>query len=642
MDHKRRSTMQPVIDPLGNARSGIPLPSTVKKATPSSSFRMSLAGPALRSYPVPPGTNPRQSIMRSQNINPLLQSTTNPNYGRTPLNHSTRRVSVWGGNTVLAPPIGSQTVKDSRPLRDRQYQTKMRQDILSYLQSSGYDINMSILTNIQGKDYRAIFDFLVLRLDPCHPLNPSTRFEDQFVPALKALRYPFSHQIDNKWLAAPASMHSWPSLLGVLHWLVELCKMRDEYLCSAHPTLQDPVGVPDEFEDARDHKALAFNYCDEAYTEWLDMKDDFDVPNQKLESRYTRKNEHVQHDLEEQTNQLHLAKAEYTKLKSSAPPLATLQEQNGKLLKDTEKFQTILQRYEGKKKKLLDSIAYERAELGTQEEHLEQLRSEHVKLTDVVKTQNLTPEEVIRMNTEHETLSRNLEDLKEKITEAHKIVMGLEVSVTNRIAAAEEALDAYTNLLSSLELFPPLPAPWEDIDLTLELNSATSNLLQLLTGADARKVVKPTLSKVAESKRVERASLESERIRVEYEIDEVQAECENLEMEVSEIEKKAAGLNEQADDLRDAAQQEAMVANGEAARLERDLAHARTAAKANGMGVKSRLQALQFNYGEQVEKVNRLKEDTVRAIIRNSHDIAMFKEEVSRHLKELRDFADTD
>lgn len=43
-----------------------------------------------------------------------------------------------------------------------------------------------------------------------------------------------------------------------------------------------------------------------------------------------------------------------------------------------------------------------------------------------------------------------------------------------------------------------------------------------------------------------------------------------------------------------AAQQEALVANGEAARLERDLAHARTAALANGMGVKSRLQALQF------------------------------------------------
>jgi kinetochore protein NDC80 len=49
-----------------------------------------------------------------------------------------------------------------------------------------------------------------------------------------------------------------------------------------------------------------------------------------------------------------------------------------------------------------------------------------------------------------------------------------------------------------------------------------------------------------------------------------------------------------------AAQQEALVANSEAARLERDLAHARTAALANGMGVKSRLQALQFKLREYI------------------------------------------
>lgn len=43
-----------------------------------------------------------------------------------------------------------------------------------------------------------------------------------------------------------------------------------------------------------------------------------------------------------------------------------------------------------------------------------------------------------------------------------------------------------------------------------------------------------------------------------------------------------------------------------------------------------------------MEKVSRLKEETVRAIIKNSHEIAMFKEEVSRHLGELRDFAEAD
>ncbi|KAF5386764.1 hypothetical protein D9615_001826 [Tricholomella constricta] len=639
-DARRRSTMQPASDPHGNVRSGIPVPATIKK--PTSNMRMSLAGPALRApYQTPgPGPNQRQSMMRSQNANSLLQSTTKPSYGRTPLNNSTRRGSLWAGGANLAPPSSSQTLKDTRPLRDRHYQTKMRQEIFSYLQGEGFEISMASLANIQGKDYRAIFDFLLLTLDPSHPLNHNNRFEDEFVPALKALRYPFAHQIDNKWLAAPASMHSWPSLLGVLHWLVEICKLRGEYLCSGHPTLQIPTDIPEEFDDPYDHCALAFDYFDQAYTVWLDLIDDFVEPNQYLEDRYARKNERVQTDLEEQIDRLNQAKAEYTKLKSSAAPVAKLQNENVLLTADSEKFRKILQQYEGRKKKLIDTIAYEKAELATGAAHLEQLKQEQDRLIEVVTAQNLSPEEVERMNTDHEMLSRNLEDLKQKIAETHKVVMTLEVNVTHRAEAAEEALDVYTHLLSSLELFPPLPPPFEDVDLTLELNTAISNPQLLLAGADIRKVIKPTLSGVAESKRSERASLESERIKVDNELDQLSLDCENVDEEIGELEKKVMALNEQADDLRDAAQQEALVANGEAARLERDLAHARTAALANGMGVKSRLQALQFDYREQIEKVSRLKEETVRAIIKNSHDIAIFKEEISRHLRELREFSE--
>ncbi|KAJ7285626.1 HEC/Ndc80p family-domain-containing protein [Mycena rebaudengoi] len=643
MDSRRRSTVQPAADLHGSVRSGIPVPASVKKQ--NSTLRMSLAGPALRApHPPPssgPGSNPRQSILRSQNINPnpLLQSTSKPNYGRTPLNNSTtRRGSVW---TATAPPApGSQTLKDSRPLRERSFQTQMRQEISSYLKSAGYEISLATLNNIQGKDYRAIFDFLVLVLDPCHPLNQNARFEDEFVPALKALRYPFAHMIDNKWLAAPASMHSWPALLGVLHWLVEACKIRALYETSGDPTLQICSDIPEEFDDPWDHQALAVEYYAQAYTIWLDNVDEFVEPNQTLEDRYARKNERAQIDLEDKSRQLAQANLELRNLKSSAAPLAKLQDENGLLKGDSEKFQKILHQYDGRKKKLIDQIAFEKAELGTRGTHLEQLKAEQLKLAEIVKTQNLSPEEVIRMNTDHETLSQNLKDLKQKIAEAHRNVMTLEVNVTNRAAAAEEAIDTYTNLLSSLELFPPLPAPLQDVDLTLDLNTAASNPQHLLTGADIRRVIKPTLSAVAESKRSERASVESERIKFDNELDQLTLDCENVDEEIGEVEKKVVGLNDQADDLRDVAQQEALVANGEAERLEKDLAHARTAALANGMGVKSRLQALQFTYREQVEKVSRLKEETVRAIIKNTHDIAMFKDEVSRCLSDLRTFAE--
>lgn len=137
-----------------------------------------------------------------------------------------RRGSIWGGGLPVGQAAVNQLQKDSRPLRERPYQAKMRQDVHAYLNEAGFEISMQTLTSMQGKDYRAIFDTLVLTLDPFHPFKDGARFEEEFLPALKALRYPFAHQIDPKWLAAVASPHSWPYLLGVLHWLVELCKVR--------------------------------------------------------------------------------------------------------------------------------------------------------------------------------------------------------------------------------------------------------------------------------------------------------------------------------------------------------------------------------------------------------------------------------
>jgi kinetochore protein NDC80 len=130
----------------------------------------------------------------------------------------------------VLPQAAIQLLKDSRPLRDRQYQTKMRQDIVSWLQSTEYDISMQTLMNITGKEYRNIFHYLLSMLDPGYPFDSQARFEDEFIPALKCIRYPFVGQVDSKWLAAPASMHSWPSLLGVLHWLTVMCKVRSEEL----------------------------------------------------------------------------------------------------------------------------------------------------------------------------------------------------------------------------------------------------------------------------------------------------------------------------------------------------------------------------------------------------------------------------
>ncbi|KAI0781147.1 HEC/Ndc80p family-domain-containing protein [Trametes elegans] len=598
MDFGRRSTMQPHNDPYGNARSNLPVPATVKKPTPGHG-RMSLAGPAMRApYPIPPGTNPRQSLMRSQNVNPLMQSASKAqNFGRTPMRSNNRRGSMWqGGSQGPAMPSGQTFMKDSRPLRERSYQAKMRQDIGQFLMSTGFEVAPQMLQHITGKDFRAVFQHLITCLDPLWPFHVELRFEEHFVQALRAMKYPYVGQLDMKWLPTPSAMHSWPALLGMLHWLVELNKAREHYMNSRHPTLQDPAFIPDEFEDMNHHLALALDHNANAYEVFLEGQDVFPEQEKMLEERYAKKDARVLEDLEKLKDKLKEIQAEWEQLKKSAPPFEELKKDNGSLRRDKLKFEEILRRFEERKQKWMRLVQDEKTELEYNIASLEKMQAEEQRLTDIVKVQNLSPEEVLRMNTEHESLTLELESLKHKITETSQVVVRLEVSLTRKVSDAEEALDQYTSLLSTLGLFPPLPPPLEDIDLTIDLHSAAGNPQDLLTGADIRKVVKPTLSRITEMKRTAHADVESERIRVDDELDQLSLECETIEEEAIEVMNKTNALSDQADELREAAQQEATVSNAEALRLERELGAARTAAMANGVGVKSRLQAYQIAY----------------------------------------------
>ena len=175
---------------------------------------------------------------------------------------------------------------------------------------------------------------------------------------------------------------------------------------------------------------------------------------------------------------------------------------------------------------------------------IEQLQAEKERLTEIVRAQNLSPEEVMRMNTEHETLARSIEDLKVKVTETNKLVMSLEVSLTNHVEAVEEVIDQYNNLLTSL-------GPPDGEDLTIELNMASSDPQQLLKGPDLRKVVRPTLSKWAEAYRMEIDVAKREKIAVDDQHDHLVNECDDLIQEIEADTAKVHALTEQAEEIRE-------------------------------------------------------------------------------------------
>lgn len=49
------------------------------------------------------------------------------------------------------------------------------------------------------------------------------KFEEEVPRILKSLSYPFT--ISKSAMFAIGSLHTWPTLLGALHWMVELIKV---------------------------------------------------------------------------------------------------------------------------------------------------------------------------------------------------------------------------------------------------------------------------------------------------------------------------------------------------------------------------------------------------------------------------------
>ncbi|GJJ12204.1 hypothetical protein Clacol_006445 [Clathrus columnatus] len=648
----RRQTLHPLADSAGNARTNIPVPTTVIKTNPTmrppplTASRMSIQQSILQ---------PRQSIMRSglQNIDPMLASVRKPvdmAFGRTPLSVKHSRRGIVGRQSV-APTLNvpTQVIKDTRPIRDKQFQLSEQKQILKFLTERQFpgNITLKTLQSPTNKDFQTVFRWLFEILDPCYVMcKGNKKFEDEIIPTLRYHRYPAADQINVKWLQAVGSMHAWPSLLGVLHWMTLLCTVRlaflselvkTSYAFSDDPTVQNKSLVPEIFGEEHNN-TLAFDYYVEAYYVFLQGSDDFTEQDQELEERHSRRNQAIFQERDSLKIELETLKEEYNSLTATPPPIVKLQADNERLRRDQMKFTGVISHTRAKVEKYKETVKKLKTEITAQESYLQKLKEEFQQLSLTVKEQNLSPQEVTRMNTEHDSLHRTLGELRRKVAETQQGYHNLEVALANRTADMERAVDEYMGYLWRLELHPQPPFPFDKMNFDINFDPSKDDPRQLIIGEDLKGTIAPALTQLAYTKRKQRSEAEDEIIQIDFTTEKILVEYENLEETINNIEIRTNVLMEQADALRKA--DDAFMSNTEAARLERELAQARAATKSNGLGVKLKVQALQIAYQEQIEKTDRLREETIKALVKNTNDMCMFKERVSEDLSRLRQFAE--
>ena len=117
---------------------------------------------------------------------------------------------------------GGGLMKDPRPIRDKGWQFAAIKILVEFLLDAGYDkpISQKILNAPSAKDFQCIFKFLYQRLDPGYQWKK--KFEEEVQGVMRGLRYPFADSISKTQLHAVGSIHTWPSCLAMLVWMVEL------------------------------------------------------------------------------------------------------------------------------------------------------------------------------------------------------------------------------------------------------------------------------------------------------------------------------------------------------------------------------------------------------------------------------------
>ena len=137
-------------------------------------------------------------------------------------------------NSVMATPGGhigvgassrANAVKDPRDPRPRVVRDRLAQDIVDFCELRQHSVMIRELLQPTGTQFYNIFKYLVMQYAGIkfgEMLGPKGKPEDEVLAILRACQYPFADSISKSHLQAVGSAQSWPNMLAMLHWFVEM------------------------------------------------------------------------------------------------------------------------------------------------------------------------------------------------------------------------------------------------------------------------------------------------------------------------------------------------------------------------------------------------------------------------------------
>ncbi|KAJ5736243.1 uncharacterized protein N7483_001368 [Penicillium malachiteum] len=410
-----------------------------------------------------------------------------------------RRSSVFS-RPSMGGPIGHQSFfnqvpavagvpRDPRPLRDRSFQARIGQELLEYLTTNQFELEMkhslgqNTLRSPTQKDFNYIFQWLYHRIDPGYKFQKA--MDAEVPPILKQLRYPYEKGITKSQISAVGGQN-WSTFLGMLHWLMQLAQMMEGYVHGQYDEASAEAGV-----DLTGDRII-FRFLTEAYHDWLQGGEDEDdetaeqrlVPHiENMSQQFAQGNERFVKEMESLEAENRALREQIEEMERNAPDMAKLDKHFRILEDDKRKFEDYNQNVKGKIEKYETRIKFLDSEIQKTDADLQTTESERSDLQASVDQQGITIQDIDRMNTERERLQKSLEDTIARLEETHARVMEKEAEASQKLEDLEKIVMNYNTLGYQASLIPSSAENARDQDFELHLNVNENNFSASQIGA---------------------------------------------------------------------------------------------------------------------------------------------------------------
>ncbi|KAF5099599.1 hypothetical protein D0Z00_001609 [Geotrichum galactomycetum] len=540
----------------------------------------------------------------------------------------------------FATPSGSinSTLRDTRPLRDKNYQAKISQETFDYLVKNQFEIEtrhpltQKTLKAPTQKDFALIFQWLYKRLDPGYKFTRS--IEHEVYSILKIINYPFIDSINKSQISAVGGQN-WPFYLGMLHWLVELNRSLDAFDNKAYGTDNHTE------DDALDQ--IFIRYISKSYKAFLSNEDDYSEYKNEMIQEFDDHSLQINKEMTAMKEDCEKLEKKLQQLEKSAEQFHLLESKGEALEGDLFKFKAYIDSMERRKMKWEGVLSKIKEELDAADVELKEIQETKTNLELKIKEQGLEPADIDRINAEREKLGKSLDRVNASLEEMTKIYKDKESVAQNDLENLEILIHSYNDAVYRLSTRPK-DETGNEVDLSISLNAplAEENLGrppdEIVKGKYMMREIRPLLQKFRLDISDNVRKIQDEMIQEQDQLDKMSEDIIEKQDEITRLEAKLKLTRISHDTLVETMQTETAASNAEIEEMTHELQRMELAFKQSQLQLEQRRQSTAIKHEKVQQFVQHERERMRKKVEQVICKVTDFKVNIQDSLEKYETF----